>query len=55
MIFNQFRKLFNPNSPTDIPTYIFEGTKEELRRLKEEKKLAFGVNIFIIDPKCIVR
>ena len=55
LIFNQSKHPFNPNSPTDIPTYIFEGTKEELKLLKERKELAFGKNIFVIDPKCIVR
>jgi len=55
MLFNQHKKPFNLNSPTDTPTYIFEGTKEELRRLKAEGKLKFGENIFIIDPKVIIK
>jgi hypothetical protein len=56
MLFNQNKKLFNPNSPTDTPTYIFEGTKEELRRLKEEKiEMGIIATIFYIFLKMVLR
>ncbi|MDD5068500.1 MAG: hypothetical protein PHN89_02790 [Candidatus Pacebacteria bacterium] len=42
-------------SPDDVPTYIFEGTWEKFLELKKSGRAILGKNVFLIDPKIIVK
>jgi hypothetical protein len=49
VIFNENKEIFDYYNPKGTPSYIFEGTLEEYKRLKEEKKLFLNKNVFKIN------
>jgi len=62
VIFNQNKQEFNPDNKWEVPTYIFEGTREQYEQEKKNKKLKLAIdkddkeaNVFFIDPQVIRR
>ncbi len=55
VIFNQKKNRMDQASPDDVPTYIFEGTWEKFLELKKSGRAILGKNVFLIDPKIIVK
>ena len=52
-ILNSKKQLFNPDY--DLPVYVFDGTYEEYLKLRKESKVFINVNVFLIEPKIIVK
>lgn len=59
VIFNQKKQEWNPLRDNEIPTYVFDGSREDYEKLRKEKKLKLvsqdkeNGNIYDIDPKAI--
>lgn len=62
VIFNQKKQEFNPTRDNEIPTYVFEGTREQYEQARNNKKLKLAkekddkeANVFFIDSQIIRR
>jgi hypothetical protein len=54
-ILNEYKEVFNECDPKGVPTYVYDGSIEEYKRLRAEGKLFLNQNVFMIDRKSVIK